>query len=129
MHIEQSDESPFDQESLEYLFSLPAAGQLLRSLTGEVGQVVGVAFSLDGRLLASGSGDKTVWLWGVDPTVTAQEDEAERQSLCDDPLPSKQRIVIASVRAIPDRAASAQEREAEGHQAVLGGLRGTARAV
>jgi WD40 repeat protein len=40
-----------------------ATGNHLRILTGHTGQVRGVAFSPDGRLLATGSGDGSAWLW------------------------------------------------------------------
>src|SRR5690242_2035536 len=34
-----------------------------RTLTGHSGEVLAVAFALDGRLLASGSSDQTIRLW------------------------------------------------------------------
>ena len=38
-------------------------GQLLRSLRGHIDSVVALAYSRDGEVLASGSGDATIRLW------------------------------------------------------------------
>jgi WD40 repeat protein len=42
-----------------------ASGQQVRTLSGHSGSVYSVAFSPDGRLLASGSDDTTIKLWEV----------------------------------------------------------------
>ena len=41
------------------------SGEEIRTLAGRVGYVLGVAFSIDGKTLASGSYDGTVKLWWV----------------------------------------------------------------
>lgn len=43
----------------------PADATQIGSLTGPAGRVHSVAFSPDGRTLAAGSYDDTIWLWNV----------------------------------------------------------------
>jgi WD40 repeat protein len=45
------------------------SGEILQTLERQGGPVTSLAFSPDGKLLASGSFDKTLRLWGVEQTV------------------------------------------------------------
>jgi WD40 repeat protein len=50
-----------------------ASGKNTATLTGHTWEVFCVAFSPDGRTLASGSGDHTVKLWDVPAAKKAQK--------------------------------------------------------
>ncbi|KAA6414974.1 MAG: hypothetical protein FRX48_01725 [Lasallia pustulata] len=49
-----------------------ATGATLQTLEGHSGRVYAVAFSPDGKQLASGSGDMTVWIWDAATGATLQ---------------------------------------------------------
>ena len=46
-------------------------GQLLKTLNGHIGKVLGVSFSPDSQLIASSGQDNTVKLWHLDGTLIA----------------------------------------------------------
>ena len=48
-------------------------GEQLGRLTGHVGDVYALEFTPDGRYLISGSADRTIRLWGTDPSAADWE--------------------------------------------------------